>query len=85
MDRGAWQATVHGVKWRFLVDLNSMGLDTGMPLFDLLDEILKPYRSRGLETERTGLQLWLCLGIYNPYPGAERLRKLTNSFTSHGS
>ena len=25
------------------------------------------------------------LGIYNPYPGAERLRKLTNSFTSHGS
>ena len=60
MDRGAWQATVHGVKWRFLVDLNSTGLDTGMPLFDLLDKILKPYRSRGSETERTGLQLWLC-------------------------
>ena len=29
MDRGAWRATVHEVKWRFLVALNSVGLETG--------------------------------------------------------
>ena len=52
MDRGAWRATVHGVKWRFSVALNSVGLETGMPSFGLLDKILEPCRSGGSETKQ---------------------------------